>query len=73
MRILKNVLTADPRLGPVYLSKVDLADAYMRLWESMEDSPSFAFLTPNKTPSDTQMVGFHLSFPMGYIGSAPYF
>ena len=30
--ILKQVLTTDPHLGPVYLSKVDLADAYMRLW-----------------------------------------
>ena len=32
LRILKQLLTADPRLGPVYLSKVYLADAYMRLW-----------------------------------------
>ena len=30
-RILKQILTADPCLGPVYLSKVYLADAYMRL------------------------------------------
>ena len=34
-RILKQVLTADPRLVPVYLSKVDLMDAYMRLWARM--------------------------------------
>ena len=27
-RILKKVLTADPCLGPVYLSKVDFSDAY---------------------------------------------
>ena len=31
-RILKQVLTADSHLGLVYLSKVDLTDAYMRLW-----------------------------------------
>ena len=30
-RIINQVLTADPRLGPVYLIKVNLADAYMRL------------------------------------------
>ena len=30
-RILKQVLTANPRLGPVYLSKLDLADTYMIL------------------------------------------
>ena len=44
--ILKQVLTADLHLGPVYLSRVDLADAYMRLWVRMEDVPYVAFLIP---------------------------
>ena len=35
LRILNQVLTVDPRLGPVYLRKVYLADAYMRLWVMM--------------------------------------
>ena len=35
LRILKQVLAADSHLGPVYLSKVDLADAYMMLWVRM--------------------------------------
>ena len=65
MRILKKVLTAEPRLGTVYLSKVDLADAYMRLWVRMEDVPPFAFLILKKTPSNTQLVGSHLFLPMG--------
>ena len=73
LSILKQVLTTDPRLGTVYLSKVDLADAYMWLWVRMGDVPSVAFLIPKKTPSNTQLVGFHLSLPMGYIDSAPYF
>ena len=33
--ILKQLLTADLRLGPVYLSKVDLEDTYIRLWVRM--------------------------------------
>ena len=73
LRILNKVLTADLQLGPVCLSKVDLADAYMRLWVRMEEVPSIAFPIPKKTPSDTQLVGFHLSLSMGYNGSAPYF
>ena len=73
LRILKQLLTTDPHLGPVYLSKVDLEDAYMMLWVRMEDFPSVAFLIPEKTPSDTQLVEFHLSLPMGYIYSYPYF
>ena len=72
-RILKQVLTADLFLGPVYLIKVDLADAYMKLWVMMEDVPYVAFFTPNKNTSDTQLVVFHLSLPMGYIDSAPCF
>ena len=47
--ILKQIITANPHLWPVYLSKVDLADAYMRLWERMEDFLSVAFLKLNKT------------------------
>ena len=34
-RILRQVFTADPRLGPVYLSNVDLDNPYMRLWARM--------------------------------------
>ena len=73
LHILKQVLTADLRLGPVYLSKVELAYDYMRLWVSMEDFPSAALLIPKKSPSNTQLVGFHISLPMGYINSAPCF
>ena len=72
-RILKQILTSDPRLGPVYLSKVELTDAYMRLWVRMEDVPSVAFLVPKKKSSNIQLVGSHLSLPMGYVDSAPYF
>ena len=39
----------------------------------MEDVLSVAFLIPKKKPSDTQLVGFHLSHPMRYVDSAPYF
>ena len=72
-RILKQVLTANQRLGPVYLSMVDFVDAYMRLWVRMEDAPSVPFLVLNKNPRDTQLVGYHISLPMGYVDNAPYF
>ena len=72
-RILKQVITVDPRIRPVCLSKVDLAEAYMMLWASMEDIPSVAFIIPKKNPSYTHMGGFHLSLPMSYVDSAPYF
>ena len=43
----------------------------MRLWVRMEDVPSVTFLIPKKIPIDTQLVGFQLSLPMGYVDNAP--
>ena len=64
-RTIRHVLKADPTLGPIYLSKVYLADVYMRLWVRMEDIPSLVFLIPEKHPSNPHLIGFHLSLPMG--------
>ena len=66
-------MTTNSIIGPVYISKVDLADEYMRLWVRMEDVPSVAFIIQKKNPSDLQLVEFHISLPMGYVDSAPYF
>ena len=63
----------DPRIGPVYLGKVDLADAYMRLWVRLEDTPSMTFLIPSKTPTNKQLFVFHLYLPMGYVDNTPFF
>ena len=32
-----------------------------------------AFLVPKDTPNEEQLVGFHLSIPMGYVESAAFF
>ena len=45
----------------------------MRLRVRMENIPSVTFIVFKNTPSDTQLVVFHLSLPMGYIESGPYF
>ena len=45
----------------------------MRLWVNMEEFPLVDFLLPNNNPTDPQLVGFHLSLPMGYINSAANF
>ena len=39
----------------------------------MEDVSYVAFLIPKKTPRKTQLVGFHLYLPTGYIDNEPYF
>ena len=45
----------------------------MRIWVRLEDIPSVAFLVPKATPDEEQLVGFHLSIPMGYVESAAFF
>ena len=71
--IIRTVLLAEPRIGLVYPGKVDLANAYMRIWVRLEDTPSVGFLILRKIPTDKQLVGFHLSLTMGYVGIAPFF
>ena len=72
-RVIYCILNAPPKLGSTFLNKVDLADAYMRIWVRLEDIPSVAFLVPKATPDEEQLVGFHLSIPMGYVESAAFF
>ena len=72
-RIVQQVLITDPSLGPVYPSKVELANTNMCLWVQMEDTPSTAFLLPKLNPCEKKLVGFHLSLPMGWVDSDPFF
>ena len=72
-RVIDCIITAPPKLGPTFLSKVDLADAYMRIWVRLEVILLVAFLVSKATPDEEQLVGFHLSIPMGYVESAAFF
>ena len=71
--LIDYIISAPPELGPTFLNKVDLADAYMRIWVRLEDIPSVAFLVPKATPEEDQLVEFHLSIPMGYVESTAFF
>ena len=59
--LLDCILEAYPALGPTFLSKVDLADAYMRIWVRMYSAPAVDFLVTKEEDSDPQLVGFHFS------------
>ena len=71
--ILWHILATDQALGTVYISKVYLAYTYMRLLVCLEDVPYVLFLIQKCNTNGAQLVGFHLSLPMGFIDSAPYF
>ena len=71
--LLDCIIAVDSALYPTYLCKVDLADAYMRIWVQVEDAPSVASLIPKETATKEQLVRFLLSIPMGYMESVIYF
>mmetsp|Transcript_18603 Transcript_18603/g.38903 ORF Transcript_18603/g.38903 Transcript_18603/m.38903 type:complete len:149 (+) Transcript_18603:798-1244(+) len=53
--------------------KVDMSDAYMRVWVRYEDVPRLGFMVPPILFDAEPLVGFHLSLPMGYVDSAQFF
>ena len=71
-RLLRHIIRANPRFGPVYLSKLDIADGFYRIWLLPNDVPKLGVLFPQCDGED-QLVGFPLALPMGWIHSPPYF
>lgn len=71
-RILQRILLSDPTFGPVYLSKIDIADGFYRIQLSARDVPKLAVLLP-AGPGEEPMVAFPMVLPMGWVNSPPYF
>jgi hypothetical protein len=46
LRILQKIARSDPRLGPVYLSKIDISDGFYRIAIRSEDVPKLAVMFP---------------------------
>jgi hypothetical protein len=64
-RILKHVKHANPHMGPVYMSKIDIADGFCRIWVRAANVPKLGVLSPSR-PGDEPLVGFPLALPMGW-------
>jgi hypothetical protein len=46
-RILRHLKSANPHLGPVNLSKIDIADGFYRIWVRAQDVPKLGVLFPS--------------------------
>ena len=55
-RVIDCILKAPQELGPTFLNKVDLSDAYMRICVRLEDILSVAFLVPKATPEEDHLI-----------------
>jgi len=71
-RILQRILLADPKFGPVYLSKIDIADGFYRVHLAPRDVPRLGVLLP-QSQGEEPMVALPWVLPMGWVASPPYF
>jgi hypothetical protein len=71
-RILRHVKSANPHLGPVYMSKIDIADGFYRIWVRARDVPKLGVLFPSDD-GEEYLIGFPLALPMGWTESPKIF
>ena len=71
-RYVRHILLADPKFGPVYMLKCDLADGYYRLNLVVRDIPKLALVFPTK-PNEEPLIALPLVLPMGWKNSGPAF
>jgi hypothetical protein len=71
-RILSTVHQADTRLGTVFLSKIDIADGFYRIWVNANDVPKLGVVVPT-LPVQPKIIDFQLVLPMGWMQSPPLF
>ena len=73
LRFICTIMSAEPLCGPVFMFKIDIADAYMRVWIHPKDLPHLTLFIPPQPLNTTTLIEFHLILPIGYLGSDPYF
>jgi hypothetical protein len=71
-RILSAVHQSDPRLGPVFLSKIDIAGGFYRIGVNGNDVPKLGVVVPT-LPGQPKIIGFPLVLPIGWMQSPPLF
>lgn len=71
-RVLTTLVHADPRYGPVYMAKIDVADGFYRVWVQIADVPKLGVILPT-SPGCKPLIAFPLALPMGWVESPPYF
>jgi hypothetical protein len=66
------VQQAEPRLGSVFLSKIDIADGFYRIGVNANDVPKLGVVVP-ALPGQPKIIVFPLVLPMGWMQSPPLF
>ena len=72
-RVLREILLADPKFGPVLLNKTDLSDGFYRMCLNPDDIPKLGVIYPSRPGQQEALVALPLVLPMGWAESPPYF
>ena len=70
--MLQLMYDTDPRHGPIYMMKVDIADGFYCVGLAPDDVPSLGVCLP-PGPGGKTLVAFPLVLPMGLVESLPKF
>ena len=63
-RLLREIVFADPSLGPVYILKADVSDGFYFIGVRPEDAPKLGLIFPSGADEEP-MVATPLTLPMG--------
>lgn len=70
-RLLQKLHRADTRRGRIYISKTDIADAFMRVWIQAGSIPTLGAILP-LSDGEEPLIAFPMILPMGWIESPNY-
>jgi hypothetical protein len=70
--VLRRIQCANPQLGPVFLSKIDIAVGFYQVWLKAANIPKLAVLFPSR-PDEETLIGLPLTLPMGWKELPPLF
>mmetsp|Transcript_6727 Transcript_6727/g.10939 ORF Transcript_6727/g.10939 Transcript_6727/m.10939 type:complete len:171 (+) Transcript_6727:1933-2445(+) len=68
-RVLREILLADPKYGPVLLNKTDLSDGFYRMCLNPDDIPKLGVIYPSRPGQKEAYVALPLVLPMGWAES----
>ena len=71
-RILRQILLANPELGPVQLIKIDISDGFYRIGLRIDDIPKLGVIFPTRD-GEEPLIALPLVLPMGWTNSPPIF
>ena len=72
-RLIRHIFQVNPVLGPLFLSKVKISDAYMRICFHPKYIPCLDFIVLTCPSYTDYLIIFHFYPSMGHFDSAPYF